>query len=392
MKRNLFFIGIMALTLSACGGGSIADEDLTEEDLMIIQLDAEIRNQKVSASITEVAEPDLEVSGTYSVRKQLRCLPDAAAFVVAHRGVSKGAGHAENSRLGLRGLIEKGIMFAEVDVAGLSDGTHILFNDGKWDDKTTGWGVVAATDWNESQRMILMNTEGNLTASRPINLRDTLLLAKDKLYLKIDFTASADIETVVAAVDAAKMADQVIYNAYNEKQAGRIAYLAPGSMISLPLAQMSDIKAYEAYGVRRSNMVAWLGRGPYSEGLLSDLKSVNIPVLAWPPKASFAEKAAPAVGLVTKYSYLEDPILNMSGPLNRTYKECLDAPDKDFVESELPADSQDGFDFGGDAVDTEYEPSADELSDFDDIEGIENYEDMASHDDLQAGHGLPNYR
>ena len=85
------------------------------------------------------------------LRQHFACLPREGAIVAAHRGTSKKADLPENSQSSLHAVINHGILVAEIDVVGLKDGTHVLFHDGVWEEKTTGKGEVAATDWDTAQ-------------------------------------------------------------------------------------------------------------------------------------------------------------------------------------------------------------------------------------------------
>jgi len=63
----------------------------------------------------------------YPLSSVLSCLPDENALVAAHRGTSRSWDIPENSLEGLTRLIDAGTLIAEIDIAGLKDGEHILF-------------------------------------------------------------------------------------------------------------------------------------------------------------------------------------------------------------------------------------------------------------------------
>lgn len=257
------------------------------------------------------------------LRKQFQCLPREAALVAAHRGVSKGEGFAENSASSLKALIEKGIMVAEVDVAGLKDGTLILYHDGVWEEKSTGKGPIASSLWADAERILLHDTDGALTADRPVSFSDVLSLSKDRLYLEIDFKSSAKFEAVIDAIRDHGMADRVILIAYTEGQARKLAELAPEMLLSVGIKESSDIAALEALGVDKKNMTAWLGRGPFDNGLIDRLDSENIPVLAWPGRDYVSATAAPASLIVSDYAFGLDPIAGLTNAGRKTYEACL---------------------------------------------------------------------
>lgn len=263
------------------------------------------------------------ISAAYPLRKQFQCLPREAALIAAHRGVSKGEGFAENSQSSLEALIDKGILVAEVDVAGLKDGTHILYHDGVWEEKSTGRGPVAVSNWSDAEKTLLNDTDGNLTADRPVKLSDVLLLAKDRLYLEIDFKSSAKYETVINMIRNAGMSDQVILIAYNDSQARRLAKLAPEMLLSVGIRDMDDVDALKSAGVNVKNMAVWFGRGPYDNDVVRSLDLANIPILAWPPRNDMKNSALPASLLVTDYAFEYQPISGLTKTGHYEYLDCL---------------------------------------------------------------------
>ncbi len=260
------------------------------------------------------------------LRKQLSCVPKEAAFVAAHRGTSKKKDLAENSGSSLKALIDRGILMAEVDVAGLKDGTHILFHDGVWEDKTTGKGVVAATTWDEAKDFLLKDTDGDFSADRLITLTDALNISKDRIYLEIDFKSSAKYGAVIKSIRQADMADQVILIAYSNKQARKLSSMAPEMLLSIGAKSEADIKALQKLGVKKGNMTIWRGRGPYESGFIGYLDGENIPVLAWPNEGFDRDAAAaPATVMVTDYALQKRSIEGLTPNGQKAYKACLAA-------------------------------------------------------------------
>ncbi|MBC6403035.1 MAG: glycerophosphodiester phosphodiesterase family protein [Hyphomonadaceae bacterium] len=267
--------------------------------------------------------PASEFPATYPIGKQFACLPDEAAMIAAHRAVSRGEGLAENSKTSLEALINRGILVAEVDIAGLKDGTHILYHDGVWEQDSTGQGAVAATTWEQAEKFLLRDTDGALTADRPYRLADALALARDRIYLEIDFKSSAGYETVIDAVRAADMADRVILISHTDAQARRLAQLAPEMMLSVSVESMADVAALEAEGVSRTRISAWLWRGPYDDGFVAGLDAAGIPVLAWPDRDAVNETAGLARLIVTDYAFEYAPIVGLNEAGLKTYRDCL---------------------------------------------------------------------
>lgn len=271
----------------------------------------------------DVTVTDGIISAAYPLRQQFACLPKEAAMLAAHRAVSKGAGYAENSGGSLKALMEKGILVAEVDVAGLKDGTHILYHDGVWEDKSTGQGAVAASTWSDAEKILLEDTEGNLTADRPIKLSDVLAMTKDKMYLEIDFKSSAKYEVVIDSIRNAGMADRVVLIAYNDRQAKRMAELAPDMLLSVGIKSMDDVTTLERAGVKRANMNAWVGRGPFDDSLIADLNASGIPILAWPGKNYVDETSGSAHLIVSDYALDHEPIVGLTKSNRSAYFACL---------------------------------------------------------------------
>lgn len=120
-------------------------------------------------TVVELASPT-STPASLPLRKHLECLPKPAAFVAAHRGTSKKENLPENAKSSLNALINDGILIAEVDVVGLKDGTHVLFHDGVWEEKTTGKGPVASTSWEDAQDFLLLETDGDYSADRLVTL------------------------------------------------------------------------------------------------------------------------------------------------------------------------------------------------------------------------------
>jgi len=255
--------------------------------------------------------------------KQFKCLPKDAAFLAAHRGTAKGTSHPENSMSGLKALIKRGYLFAEIDIAGLKDGTHILFHDGVWDDKTTGKGAVAATTWGQAGTYLLKDTRGDLSSETLARLESYLKAAKGKIYLEIDFKSSAKYDRVINLIRENAMSDQVILISYNSRQANALARLAPEMLISVSVEQSTDIAEFESVGVRLENITAWLGNALMDDILTSKLDAMDIPVLGMMGYEKFKEKAVPAHLLVTDYAFEHQPVLGLTSKSRTAYQACL---------------------------------------------------------------------
>lgn len=162
----------------------------------------------------------------------LACIPDSAAMMSAHRGTVRDWNYPENALGGIERLSKAGYLMAEIDVARLKDGTHILFHDGVWDETSTAKGPIAPMSRDDVENILLKSRRGKLSDQRPALLQDYLSAAKDTLYLEIDFKSSANEAVVIDAIIKAGMGDQVILISYNRKQRDRLRALAPNMLIS----------------------------------------------------------------------------------------------------------------------------------------------------------------
>jgi len=236
-----------------------------------------------------------------SLERQFACLPAESAIIAAHRGNSRNMGLAENVMPSLKALYEGGILMAEIDVAGLKDGTHILFHDGVWEEDTTGRGVVAATTWAQASSYLLRDDQGKLTSSVPARLDEALAFAKGKMYLEIDFKSSAKYDHVISQIKNAGLENHVILIAYNDKQVRALRELAPDMMISASVRSLSDIEKYNKMGLTTKRLNAWMGTLTDDLPLAQALSDKGITVLAMGQR-QLNELAGPAHVLVSDYA------------------------------------------------------------------------------------------
>ena len=169
-----------------------------------------------------------------SLQTTLDCMPKNAAIMASHRGTSRNWDAAENSVSGLKRLIKEGYLVAEIDVASTKDNVLFTFHDGVFDHISTGKGPVASANSDYLETIILETRNGKLTSDRPAFFSEILDLAKDKIYLEIDFKSSAKYEDVIQAIRKNDMSDQVVLIAYTDGQANKLARLAPDMLLSVP--------------------------------------------------------------------------------------------------------------------------------------------------------------
>lgn len=259
---------------------------------------------------------------------QFACLPANSALIAAHRGTSRDMNLGENALPSLKKLAEGGILMAEIDVAGLKDGVHILFHDGVWDDDTTGKGVVAASTWDQASKYLLRDNKGRLTTMTPARFDDALEYAKGRLYLEIDFKSSAKYNHVIKAIRNAGMSRHVILIAYNEKQAAALARRAPDMMISGSVRQSGDINRLMKAGVKRENIAAWVGTISDNGALERTLNGQSIPVLAL-GRRNLKKYAKVAKVVVSDYALSDKArgdypgVIGLTSKSQKVYEACL---------------------------------------------------------------------
>ena len=252
------------------------------------------------------------------LRKALQCLPRKAAMIAAHRGTDeRRRERAENSIGALNALIDHGILIAEIDVAGLRDGTLITFHDGVWDDISTGSGPISRSTKSDLDNILLRSRKGGLTADRPPEFKDMLRAAKDKIYLEVDFNSSANPREVIKQIQTAGMEDHVLLIAYNAKQAKEFARLAPNMLRSNPAdATRKDHAVWMGYGVANgggTKAANYSEQGIFTIGRLGDPNR----------QPAFSKLRTAADILVTDQAERYDGIEGMSRKERAEYEGCL---------------------------------------------------------------------
>ena len=264
-----------------------------------------------------IASQTVETQNSLSpIRKALSCLPPEAAIIAAHRGTDeRWRDQAENSIGGLNALIDHGTIMAEIDVAGLKDGTLITFHDGVWDEISTAKGPIAASTIADLEKILLKSRAGELTADRPPLFSDMLRAAKGEMYLEIDFKSSAEPRAVIKAIRDADMTDQVLLIAYNPTQANLFERLAPEMLRSNPSnAPKTDHAVWLGYDVANGNSAKLLKvDNNYIIGRIGDPKRQ--------PPLTTLSRAADI--LVTDQSERYDGIIGLTDKTRAEFEACL---------------------------------------------------------------------
>ncbi len=275
-------------------------------------------SQKATQRAPDFSAADMTVNNEISsIKTAIACLPEESALIAAHRGVSENWDLPENSASGLQSLIDGNYLVAEVDVASTKDRTLFLFHDGVWEETSTGQGPVSASMAADLDKILLKSRKGTLASERPLTLDAALDLAKDKLYLEIDFKSSAPMSEVITAINEKEMGDQVILIAYTSEQAAELQALAPNMVLSAPGQE-------EGRELNPENTLLWMGR---------EIASVNNPTdtlghIGMVGRASETVKPGPLRKgklLVTDFPDEFPSILGMTDQKLEAYKSCLAA-------------------------------------------------------------------
>ncbi|RKQ69439.1 glycerophosphoryl diester phosphodiesterase family protein [Litorimonas taeanensis] len=251
---------------------------------------AEQKNEAQTNTVTPVSEAPLNLL-KYDLIDVLSCLPNNNTLIAAHRGTSRAWDIPENSLQGLNLLIEAGTLIAEIDVAGLKSGEQILYHDGVWDRKSTGKGPLASTTWDTAETYLLKSYAGTLSSERPPLLSTVLDLAKDKIFLEVDFKSSAKTDDVLRLIRERDMAGQVVLIAYTQERAKELQALAPEMLISAPGEDKGQ-------GLNPKTTLLWMGRNITSQMGKTDMAGY-IGLVS--KEDNISEKAAQSVFLVSDW-------------------------------------------------------------------------------------------
>jgi len=211
-----------------------------------------------AADITPAAisAPELPLPDYFDCVRQ-----NKGVLIAAHRG-GPAPGYPENALETLQYGFTQGIRVFEIDVAESRDGVLTLMHDNRLNRTTTGDGYVADTDWATLSGLRMVDDDGQRTGFAPPKLTDVLLWAKQSgAILELDRKPTTSFRNIAAAVRAAGAEDSVIFISYTDEEAGQIAAIDPGFMLTASARGSRDIGRLEALGVDRTRLVAWTGTG-----------------------------------------------------------------------------------------------------------------------------------
>ena len=278
-----------------------------------------------TANNVKVDERGDNILPNMAVLDMFYCKPDNTPFIAAHRGRDKNTGFPENAFESIKDLHEKGVLFAEIDIARLKDGTLILAHDGVWERISNGKGPLANTTWAQSQKYLLKNSKGKITPYRPSKLTDVLIWAKNRMVLEIDFKSSVSERRVIDKIKSENMLNQVILISYSKEQALRIQALAPTVAISIKVSKNGDFKAYEASGLNLNTAFGWIGKQRLDKNLIKKFTHYNMPILSSRDYRSYEKDSSIPDLVVTDYALSAQDVFKVSANELTRIKTCMNS-------------------------------------------------------------------
>lgn len=179
-------------------------------------------------------------------------------LISAHRGGPM-EGFPENAIETFDNATKYGPMIIEMDMAMTRDGIIVLMHDETLDRTTTCKGQILSITYIELLKCNLVDNEGNITAFKVPTLKDTLLWARGKVVLNLDFKKSVSYRRVVELVRATNSADNVVMVARNQGQAQAMHRAGPELMLSVPIYDAAMLTSVKASGLPLDQVIAWVG-------------------------------------------------------------------------------------------------------------------------------------
>jgi glycerophosphoryl diester phosphodiesterase len=128
--------------------------------------------------------------------------------VIAHRGEHQS--HHENTLEAVRGAIEAGADYVELDIRRTADGHHVLMHDSNVDRMTDGKGKVVDLTWDQLRALHVQDRRlTNVPPSRIPEFAEALALCPGKINIYVDFKNGDRAETA-RMIREARMEHQVI--------------------------------------------------------------------------------------------------------------------------------------------------------------------------------------
>lgn len=133
----------------------------------------------------------------YTIVQSLHHTSNGVVMISAHRGAH--LKYPENSLAAIRGAIEIGVDFAEIDVRFTKDKHLVLMHDKNINRTTNGKGPVSDFTFEEIRKFKLRQND-SLTKEIIPTLEEALSVAKGKIILDLDIKQDECIDSIMALV------------------------------------------------------------------------------------------------------------------------------------------------------------------------------------------------
>jgi glycerophosphoryl diester phosphodiesterase len=149
----------------------------------------------------------------------------AKILTSAHRG--EHFHNPENSLPAIRGAINAGMDFVEIDVRTTSDGQLVLMHDPSVNRMTNGTGLVAKMTFAEIRKLDLgARFPGRFPGLTVPSFEEALQLAKGRIGIYLHTKAAAP-KDLVATIERYEMGDHVMFYSEDTEFLGQVAVLRP---------------------------------------------------------------------------------------------------------------------------------------------------------------------
>jgi glycerophosphoryl diester phosphodiesterase len=268
--REILMVSL-ALMIGACGAAKTAGPD-------------QRTNPVISQGPAKSESPaSIRIEGPEAAKKRAKlpqyfdCLREANGMLIAaHRG-GPSPGYPENALETLKKSHAEGLLIFEIDIHETRDGQLFLMHDDRLGRTTTGDGYVSDTTWSDISGLKLKDETGAVTAYSPAKFTDALLWAKASgAILELDRKDTTSFGNLAKAVKAAGAEDHVIYITYNDEQAGDVAKVAPGAMLTASAFGDRNVDALRARGIDPDLLIAWTGTREPIPDSWSRLREVGV--------------------------------------------------------------------------------------------------------------------
>lgn len=183
---------------------------------------------------------------------------DKRPLISAHRGGPM-AGFPENALETFDNATKYAPMVIEMDMALTADGIIVLMHDETFDRTTTCNGQILSIAYQELLKCVLVDNDGKITTFKVPTLKDTLLWAREKVVLNLDFKKSVSYARVVEMVRATNSVDNVVMVSRNLAQAQAMHRAGPELMLSVPIYNAAMLTKVKASGLPLDQVIAWVG-------------------------------------------------------------------------------------------------------------------------------------